>query len=67
MLSVRARAQTRHCQALASNITDDAVCSHKLTALGASIALDDTGAAVKRAAANDLNCINDQLLANQAL
>ncbi len=67
MLSVRARAHTRRCQALASNITDDAVCSHGLTALGASIALGDASAAVKRAAANNLNCINDQLLANQAL
>jgi len=38
-----------------------------LAALGAFIALGDASATVKRAAANDLHCINHQLLANQAL
>ena len=67
MLCVRAWALTRRCQAIASNIRDDAVCIHMLAALGALIALGDASATVKRAAANDLHRINHQLLANQAL
>ena len=67
MLCVRAWARTRRCQALASNIKDDAVCIHMLAALGAFIALGDTSATVQRTTASDLHRINQQLLANQAL
>jgi hypothetical protein len=66
-LCVRAWAHTRSSQALGSNIRDDAVCIHRLATLWTSIALGNSSATVKRAAANDLCCVDQQLLANQAL